>query len=348
MNRKLPATKKSPAGNNPILHPGHEKDWADLIAYLGCHQVFVVCTHVNPDPDALASLLALTKCLRRLGKKVYPVVPESIPQRFQFLPGSSLLKILTVGKKISYDAMIVLDCGDLERIGQVQTMISAGRPIINIDHHVTNHLFGQLNLVVPEASSTAEVIFDLLARLNFTLDEDIANLLYIGIMTDTGSFRYDNTTPHTHFVVSELLKFPVPVAMLYRRLYESIPAHDVKNFTALVNSAEFLLNGRVVCLELTRRQIKKFSEEFDLRDKIFRYVRAIKGVEVIVIFTEEAKDRTRVNFRSQGRVDVARLAFHFHGGGHSRASGCQIPADLKVARKNVLAEIRRILRLQDD
>jgi phosphoesterase RecJ-like protein len=138
-----------------------------------------------------------------------------------------------------------------------------------------------------------------------------------------------------------LLQFRVPVSDLYRRLYESIPFSDLKYFSQVVNGIQPLFGGKIICLELSRMVVKKFSQDFDLRDKIFNYLRAIKGVEVLVILTEQGKNKTRVNFRSQGRFNVAQLAARFHGGGHRKASGCLLEHSMTKTKQKVLDEIQK-------
>jgi len=271
----------------------------DVSQIIQKHQSFLVCTHINPDPDALASQCAIVQILRQLGKKVIAVSPEPIRKRFHFLPGVKQIRLASKIKKFDFDVALILDCGDFSRIGPIRSLLSPDTILVNIDHHVTNSYFGQYNCVTPKSSSTAELIYDLLSEIPCRLTKSLAQLLYIGILTDTGCFRYDNTTPHTHKVAAQLLSFGFSANKLYNKLYESIPLNDIKNFTKLVTSFERYSNGQVICLVLSQKDLKRFSEEFDLRDKIFRYFRAIKGVEVIIILTEEMKKQTRINFRSQ-------------------------------------------------
>jgi phosphoesterase RecJ-like protein len=145
-------------------------------------------------------------------------------------------------------------------------------------------------------------------------------------------------------VVAQLMHHDIPVSGLYRKLYETVPLQDLKTFTKLVSAFDSLFDDRVICINLRKSVLRKFSEEFDLRDKIFRYLRVIKGVEVLVIFTETAKNTTRVNLRSQGKVDVAKLASQFNGGGHSRASGCLLECGMAHAKQIMLAQIKKALR----
>ncbi|MCB9757615.1 MAG: bifunctional oligoribonuclease/PAP phosphatase NrnA [Candidatus Omnitrophica bacterium] len=319
-------------------------NFSKILESFSRHRVFIVATHVNPDPDALSSQLAVAMYLKACGKKVMVFGEDDLLPRYAFLPGASMIKKVNPLKKIDYDAVIVVDCGDLERVGDVEKIIDPQKPIINIDHHITNHYFGTINHVVPKASSTAEIIFEMFEFARFKIDKKIATLLYLGIMTDTGSFRFENTTSRTHEVVSQLLHFKLPVNSFYQQLYESVPLEDLQYFTKVVGGFRSYFDHQVLMVELRRSMLKKFSKEFDLRDKIFSYLRAIKGVEVIGILTEHGKNKTRVNFRSQHEVDVAQLAAFFNGGGHSRASGCIVSGDICRASEMILAQLKKVFK----
>ena len=314
-----------------------------IIQILKENKTFLLTTHVNVDPDALCSQLAMGLFLKWLGRKPILIGEEKIPARYQFLDASREIKVLSKRQKIDYDALIVLDCGDLNRIGEVKRLLDEDKPIINIDHHVTNELFADFNLVKPKASSTCEVLYEFFKDAGFPLTKRAAVLLYTGIMTDTGSFCYDNTTAKTHRIVSDLLKFNLPVHELYRRLYEMMLLEDIKKFSRLIGDIAVLFKGKIVCVKLSRRAAAKFSQNFDLRDTIFKFLRAIQGVEVVVIFTEIESRETRVNFRSNGKYDVARLAKVFQGGGHRQASGCLIKENIAGAKKAVLTEVKKII-----
>jgi len=298
-------------------------------------KIFLISTHAGADIDGLASELVLALFLRLLGKKVYIVNAEKVLPMHLFLPQAGLIKGFD-GKFIDYDAAMIVDCGDLDRIDKVKAMIIKGKPLVNIDHHITNDYFGTVNLVRPKASSTAEVIFDLLKEFRQKLTKDIAVLLYLGILTDTGSFRYDNTSSRTHAAVSELMKFNFPVNELYKKIYETIPLGDLKLFSRLISGFEISHGGKVASVVLTEKIYKGFSGAFDLRDRIFNFLRSIRG-------SEAGKRLTRVNFRSQGKADVSRLASLFGGGGHKKASGCRVGRDLKGAKVEIFRELKRIL-----
>jgi len=313
----------------------------EILKTLKAGRSFLISTHINPDPDALTSELVMALFLKSLGKRVTILNEKAMPQRFSFFPRSGMVKRYRPGQTLRYDTAVILDCGDLERVGAVKSLIRLDKPLINIDHHITNTFFGSGPVVRPQASSTAEIIYDLLRSWKFQITRDIALLLYLGIMTDTGSFRYENTSAHTHEVTSHLMEFDFSVPELHRRIYESIPLEEVHQFVRIIERIQPLAQGRIVCIELSRKTVRKFSESFDLRDKIFRYLRAIEGVEVVIIFTEEGVRATRVNFRSHETFDVARLAMHFQGGGHPRASGCLLKRPMKEAKQMVLKEVKK-------
>jgi len=317
-----------------------------IIQTLKTNNTFLISTHVNPDPDAMASGLALLQYLKSIGKTVFVVYEDRVPKRLRFLPDSRLIRSIQPKQELKYDVAIVVDCGDQQRIGEVQRLLKPGKPLINIDHHVTNRGFGTLNLVIPDASSTAEIVYEILMSAGFKLDKKTALLLYLGIMTDTGSFRYENTSHRTHRIVSELMQFDISVNQLYDQVYGNMKASDFKYFTRIIsgNNFDMLLQGRLAVVELRKSILNKFSNSFDLRDKVFTILRSVHGIEVIVILTESANNETRVNFRSVGTFNVARLASHFNGGGHKRASGCTVAAKMSDARKQVLKEIKRSLR----
>lgn len=314
-----------------------------LLEEIKKHKTFLLTTHQNPDPDALCSELACAIFLKKLGKKVYIVNADEFPVRFSFLPNQTWIKTFKKGARIKYDAAIILDCGDLARIDRVQELIDPAKPIFNIDHHVTNTRFGQLNWVNPKASSTTEVLFEIIKRAGVPLNDELAYHLYTGIMTDTGSFRFENATATTLQIVAELRKFTFSADQIYKDVYESMPVKDLKMAAQIVGNMDLLFSGKVIALELRKKDLAEFSKQVDVRDTLFKFLRMIKGVEVVVIFTEVKSNQTRINFRSSSYVDVARVASFFGGGGHIRASGGMIDASIPQARIKVLKEIRKVL-----
>jgi bifunctional oligoribonuclease and PAP phosphatase NrnA len=307
------------------------------------HRKFLVTTHHNPDADAVSSALAMAMYLKSLGKQAHVLNEDACPEWLKFLPGTPMFKKAGSIKSVDYEVAIVLDCGDLKRAGGVVKFIQKGRPLINIDHHVTNDSFGTVNVVAPKASSTCEMIFDLLKAAGYPLNKNLAILLYAGIMTDTGSFRYENTSAHSHAVVEKLMAFKFSAAHMYDRLYTGIPVTDMKMFTDVIHKARLSDDNRVYCVSLSKSVVARFSKSFDLKEKLFTFLRSIDGIEVVVILTELNPKEVRVNLRSQNSFDVASLAQQFDGGGHKKAAGCKIFGSLSHAQKTICRAIRKRL-----
>lgn len=305
------------------------------------HRKFLLTTHHNPDADALAALLAMGLFLKSLGKQVYALNEDACPDWLKFLPGTSGFKKASAVKSLDYDAAIVLDCGDLKRIGGVRRLIKEDKPIVNIDHHLTNDRFGSVNMVLPQASSTCEIIFDLFKEARHPLNRNLALLLYAGIMTDTGSFRYENTSASCHKKIGELMSYKISASRMYDRLYTGIPVADMKLFTEVIHKARLLYGNKVYCVTLPKKTESRFSKSFDLKEKLFTFLRSVEGIEVIVILTELNPKEARVNLRSQGNFDVARLSQQFDGGGHRKAAGCKIYQPLAVAQRTICRAISK-------
>ncbi|MBF0504696.1 MAG: bifunctional oligoribonuclease/PAP phosphatase NrnA [Candidatus Omnitrophica bacterium] len=307
------------------------------------HKKFLVATHHNPDADALSSALAVGLFLKSKAKLVHVLNEDACPDWLKFLPATSMLKKASDLKTLDYDAAIVVDCGDLKRIGGVNRWVDQDKPLVNIDHHVTNDRFGSINLVLTKASSTSEIIFDLFKKAGHPLNRNLATLLYAGIMTDTGSFRYDNTSALCHQMVSELMSYKISAGKMYDRLYTGIPVADMKLFTQVIHDARLLFGNKVYCVTLPKQIESRFSKSFDLKEKLFTFLRSVEGIEVIVILTQLKPKEVRVNLRSQGDFNVASLSQQFDGGGHRKASGCKIYQTLASAEKTICQAIGKRL-----
>lgn len=317
-----------------------------IINILKKYDNFLISSHISPDPDALSSELAVAEYLKKLGKKVQIINHECVPDRYEFLPGVGTIKGLTDKMKPQFQAAVIVDCGDLARIGNVRRLINDETVIINIDHHVTNDKFGHVNCVEPNASSTAEVLFNIFTSAKFSLTKSLAANLYAGLMTDTGCFCYDNTTAKVHSIASKLREYDFPAYDMYRRSYEAIPLKDMKAFTQLISQFKTFLDNRVVYIEIKKNILKKFSDDFDLRDSILKFIRSIEGVEVFVIISEVSSNVIRVNFRSSDKVNVSKIAADLGGGGHRKASGCVLNGTFDAAKKKVFQAIKKELKVK--
>ncbi len=315
------------------------------VNFIKSHRSFLISTHTNMEGDALGSKLGLYFLLRKIGKRAVMVSEESIPYGYEFLPCLGEIRHFKDNlKSLRFDCFVTVDCSDLKRTGEVYTLNSGNKPILNIDHHISNSNFGAVNWVMPEASSASEMIFHLYKKMGVALDKDSALALYTGILTDTGSFRFSNTSSFTHVIAGELLSYGIDVAEVYRNIYSNIPYSDLRLLSRILPDMKTMLSGKVVWFEVGKQILKKQNGiYFDLSENILSFARMLKGLEVAVLFRENFAEgpEIRVNFRSQGKIDVNRVANFFGGGGHKSASGCTIKGlTLAQARKKVLNKIK--------
>jgi phosphoesterase RecJ-like protein len=308
---------------------------------------FLITTHINAEGDALGSALAFYRLVRALGKEALIVIADDIPYGYDFLPGiEKIRKFNAKVKNIPFDCFVALDCSDLGRSGSVGGLNKQKKPMLNIDHHISNDGFADVNWIEPHASSTSEMIYKLYKAMRVHFSRDTALLLYVGIMTDSGSFRYPNTTSFTHQAAAELLKYKINVTEIHKKVYENIPLADARLLSKILPTMGEEMAGKIIWFQIKRSLLSKNKISFDISDEVLGFARAIKGVEAAVLFKENLSrpDEIRVNFRSQGKIDVNRIARCFGGGGHKTASGCTIKGSLDSVRKKVLAKIKENFR----
>jgi phosphoesterase RecJ-like protein len=217
--------------------------------------------------------------------------------------------------------------------------------VLNIDHHISNVRFGDVNWVEPLTSSASEMVYKLFKYMRVPIDAQSALALYTGIMTDTGSFRYSNTTAETHKAAAELMKYRIDTVQVYKNVYENIPEEEVKLLNKILPSVKRECGGRLVWFQVPHNLLKGKKIVFDLGEHILSFGRAMKGAEVVVLFKENlgVKREIRVNLRSQGKFDVNKLAQYFGGGGHKAAAGITMHGTITAVRKKVLAKIKATL-----
>jgi phosphoesterase RecJ-like protein len=305
---------------------------------------FLITTHTNLEGDALGSELAFYSLLKKLGKTALVINEDNLPYGYEFLPQKNkIIKFKDNLKNIEFDCFVVLDCSDLSRTGEVYRLNSQQKPVLNIDHHISNAKFGDINWVEPATSSCSEMIYKLYKAMRIPLERDTAVLLYTGILTDTGSFRYSNTTSFTHRIVSELLKFNLDISQIYKNVYENIPFEDMQLLAKILPTIRREASGKLVWFQIKKNLLRNKKLSFDLSEHILSFGRAIKDAQVVVLFKENlgVRNEIRVNFRSQGKVDVNRIAQSFGGGGHKTASGATIYGEIEQVRRRVLAKIKQ-------
>lgn len=317
-----------------------------VVACIKNNNNFLITTHINLEGDALGSEMAFYRLLKKLGKRATIINEDSVPYGYDFLPEIGHIRRFRNGmRNIRFDCFVALDCSALRRCGKVSQLNKKDKPVLNIDHHISNENFGDINWVETSCSSCAEMIYKLYKKLGLPLDRGIAMPLYVGMLTDTGSFHYPNTTSSTHKAVSELLKYNLNISDIYKNIYQNIPLQDAQLLNKILPTLRCVYSGKVAWFQI-KRALAKVETSFDLTEQVLNFARGIKGVEVVALFKEglETRGYVRVNLRSQGAVDVNKIAAFFGGGGHKTASGATVKGNIDEVRRKVLAKIKADLK----
>jgi bifunctional oligoribonuclease and PAP phosphatase NrnA len=307
------------------------------------NKTFFVAGHVKPDGDTIGSALALGSLLERLGKKVELYSKEPVPDYLLFLPDVKKIKIK---KKVTreFDCSIILECKDLERMGNLITKEQT-KSIINIDHHSSFSNFGDINYVNPKASASAEQIFKLFRYLKMPLTPNEAMALYVGLVTDTGMFQQANTTPDSFRMAADLVhEGRLDPTFIYRNIYAVKTPSSLRLLGKALSTLKNSFSGRVAYMAITREAYDETgSAEIDT-EGIINYTMMMPGVLIGVLFKETDQPGTlKVSFRSRDDLDINKIAKEFGGGGHKNAAGCNILGDLSQVEKTVLEHIQKIL-----
>ena len=295
---------------------------------------FLITAHMNVEGDALGSELAMYGLLREFGKRAVIYNNDTTPPIYGFMPYVKIIKNVLEGKK--FDVGFVLDCSDFSRTGKVENYFSNIKYIINIDHHVSNTFFGNINWVDPQASSASELIFRL-CRFFKIMNRNIALNIYTGMFTDTGNLTYAATTSKVHRVISQLMKYGINPAKVYESLHSCCTTGDIQFISRILSSLKADYTNKICWVV-----IKKWpTTAFDLTEIIFSIMRFLQDMEVFVFFKRIGAKKTRVNFRSRSKVDVNEIASFFGGGGHNRASGTTVYDNLESTQKKVISFVRQ-------
>ncbi len=308
-------------------------DLSAICAVLREKDRFLIACHENPEGDAIGSELALALALRKMGKTATVLNADPVPRNLLFLAGADTIVFEEDGA--GYDAAIVLDCGSPERTGRVAPELRKPPVLINIDHHRTNGDGGALALVDPDAAATGLLVHKVLTALGVDIDRDIAENIYVAILTDTGSFRYGNSSPEAFRVAGEMVRLGVDPWAVTEQVYETQSFSRLRLLGRVLDSLETALQGRVASITTMRADLAEFGAGKDDLEGFINYPRSILGAEVAVSFREEDGGIFRVSFRSKGRVDVSEVAARFGGGGHRNAAGCTVPGTLAEAKRKV-------------
>jgi bifunctional oligoribonuclease and PAP phosphatase NrnA len=302
-------------------------------------------THVNADGDGIGSEVALWHLLTARGLRVTIANPTPTPERFHFLvPGGADHSERAAREIEAADVVVVLDISDVTRLGDLARAIRQSHAVVCIDHHVSQgSLPGGPRLVAPEAAATAELVFDLASALDWPISADAARALYVGILTDTGAFRFANTTPRALRVAGALLERGVEPESIYESVYASAPEGRIRLMVEVLATLVVEPERGLAWVTVPPDALHRHGATADDLDGIVEYPRSFAGVRLAMLFRHLANGRVKVSFRSLGDVDVAELAHRFGGGGHTKAAGASLEGTMATVQERVLAAARAYL-----
>jgi len=308
------------------------------------HERFLIISHVRPDGDAYGSTLALGLCLRAMGKDVWMANEDGLAPSFTFLPGSDSLTRLPADIPETDRLIIAVDCADQKRLGgDLKRGDQILLPDVNIDHHVSNPGYAKLNLIDAESPATAQVLYEIITALNWPMNAEIAANLYVGLMTDTGNFRYRQTTARTFEIAAKLVAAGADPTSLAESCYQSFRAERLLLMREVFNAIHFTSGHRVAWFCLTPEVYTRSGAIPDETEGLIEYLQTVRTVEVAFILEAMPGGLTRASMRSRGTVDVQKICQEFGGGGHRLAAGLRTKLDPATLEKKLLELIEKQL-----
>ncbi|MBW1821189.1 MAG: bifunctional oligoribonuclease/PAP phosphatase NrnA [Deltaproteobacteria bacterium] len=302
----------------------------------------LLASHTNPDGDAVGSTIAMGLLLGATEKKITLYNESSIPAVYRFLPHVEMIEN-SINTVDDFDTAIILDCTSLQRIGTAASMVNDIPVIINIDHHISNSCFGNFQLIDTSASSTAEIVYRLIKKMDVAIDKAIATSIYTGILTDTGSFRFSNTNQAAFAICREMVEKGVEPSDVARHVYGRYSLGRIKLLNLALDSIEMFHNGKLSIMTITQEMLNKTGTRAEDIDGLINYARRIEDVKIAALIHEKQngrhnlKDsgRYHVSLRSDGSVDVAAMAASFGGGGHISAAGFDVQSCLTDIKSDI-------------
>lgn len=316
-------------------------DWREVVAAIASLQSFAIITHVRPDGDAYGSLIAFGLALEGQDKRVALYCEDGMIDRYRFLPGAE--KVQCPPKETpAVDALIALDCAAEKRLGAASQGWDI-RAWLNIDHHESNERFGRINIVDPHRPATGELLFELFKMAGWPVTPDIADNLFVAISTDTGSFRYRNTTPRTFEIAGELSRLGARIGDLSLACYGSFPMRRTKLLKEILQDLSLDCRDTLAYYRITQDMYRRTGARPEDTEGIIENIISTEGVELAVVFEERKNGTVKMSFRSKGAVNVNAIARQFGGGGHPQAAGAELHGAIAEVQGKVLPVARAAL-----
>jgi phosphoesterase RecJ-like protein len=318
--------------------------FAEIEAALGGAQNILVASHVRPDGDALGSTIACSLWLKSLGKNVTAWNEEGVTQKFRYLPAHDLVTIPDANPR-DFDAVVALDNSVKNRLGSVWKSVASTKLLVNIDHHISNEAYGDLNYIDPTSPATGQILFELFQDRSVTITPEMAGNLFAAISTDTGSFQYLGTNARTFLAGAGLIAAGVDVAKISRQMYESQPMRRLELLRYALNQAKFDCDGHLASFSLPLTAVEEMGVLPEDNEGIIDHLRSVDGVVAAVFFEELGDGMIRVSSRSKDeRVDVCKICKQFGGGGHPLAAGARMQGSLASVEEKFLEAVCHEIR----
>ncbi len=304
-----------------------------------------ITSHINPDGDSIGSILALWFALKQRYKNVEAFINEKLPDRYSFLPQAKHIKKYEDVKGKKFDLFFALDCGNEKRLGNGIEIMEKSKIVVNIDHHISNTKFGDINIVDIYSSSTCEMIYSVIKDMGLAIDQQIATCIYTGIVTDSGNFMYDNVTEKTHLIVAELMRTGIAKQDIIYNLYQKKSVNSLRFLGYSLTNMDIELGGRLVIFRVPSGLLEKFNISNDDVEGLVNYGRDIESADIAASITETGNGEVKLSFRSKhDDVDVRAFAQLFNGGGHKKASGAVLTSTLDEAKDQVVEKAKQFVR----
>lgn len=299
----------------------------------------LVLSHQNPDGDTLGSMLAIGEILTKFGHNVDRAISDPVPEVYKFLPFANLVKLPDdPSLKEKYDIVFSLDCGSVKRLGKAGKFWETANSTVNIDHHISNEKFGTINWIEAHATSTGQLIYWLAKNVGVNISNEVATLLYVTLLTDTGCFSNSNTNSEALFWGAELIKLGAEHLNVYRKAFLEKPFKTIKIFGTGLENLNLIEDGQIAWTFVDKDVLKSFSASGEDTEDIVDHIMRTKGVKVGVFFRED-ENETKVSLRSNTDFDVSKIAVANGGGGHKRAAGINIKQPLIKVKDLILNKV---------
>jgi len=326
----------------------HITTWKLINSFIDQRDNFILTTHISPDGDALGSELALALLLKKLGKQYSIINLSPTSSNYRFLDPEGQIAIYSPEKHLeqltNIDGVFILDISDWARLRGIGKVIrQLDLPRVCIDHHRPTDTMAEIEIIDTSASCTGELLYDFMTFLNEPCSARIAEALYTCILTDTGSFRFSNTSPRVHQITADLLSIGVNARQIYEQVYETCSQAKMNLMGEVMRAFNYECDGKLAWFIVSRELLQKSGAEIWELETFPEIPKMIAGVEVGLMITEMDRDRTKISLRSKGRIPIIEIAEKFGGGGHKFAAGAVISGIVEQVIGNVISEIKKVV-----